>query len=168
MGTAQLGSLQIRAGAARVLLTASSNITWSVEDGVPEADLTPGNVIFSTANAKAFVLHASKAVFRPRDDAPTVGSVTLLNPKELLVRCSRGALIIAVEDDVRIIPEGNAYRVELDANAPPAYEVPQWGNQGLPHPPAKPPKFVWHAIAVTAFITFKAVWEALESPDRPR
>ena len=167
LSTAQLGSLQIRAGAARLLLTASSHITWGAENGVPQADLTSGNVVFSTANAKAFILHASKAVFRPRDDAPTVGSVTLLSPKELVVRCSRGALTIAVEDDVRVIPEGTAYRVVLDANAPPAADVPRWGNQNSPRKAGKS-KFIWYAIAFTSTVTAIAVWRALESPDRPK
>ena len=165
LGTAQLGSLEIRAGAARVHLTASSRVTWGAEAGVPRAELTSGNVIFSTANAKAFVLHASKAVLRPRDDTPTIGSVTLLNPKELVVRCSRGALTIAVEDDVRVIPEGTAYRVVLDANVPPVPDVPQWS----PKPPQKAgkSKFIWYAIAATSFATVIAVWRACESPDRP-
>jgi hypothetical protein len=165
--TDQLGNLQIRAGAARLQLTPSSHITWGSEDGVPVAVLTGGNAVFSTANAKAMVLRASKAVFRPRDDAPTVGSVTLLNPRELIVRCNRGALTIAVEDDVRVIPEGTAYRVVLDANAPPLPEVSSWGDQQGPRKAGKS-KFIWYAIAVVTVATFIAVHEACESPDRPK
>lgn len=164
--TDHVGSLQIRAGAARLLLTASSHITWGSEDGMPVAVLTGGNAVFSTANAKAFALRANKAVFRPRDDTPTIGSVTLLNPKELIVRCTRGAITIAVEDDVRVIPEGAAYRVVLDANAPPAPEVSGWGERREPHKAGKS-KFIWYAIAAVALVTFIAVHEACESPDRP-
>lgn len=168
LNTASQGSLQLRAGAARVLLTASSHVVWKAENDTPVAELTGGNVVFSTANAKAFVLHASKAVFRPRDDAPTVGSVTLLSPKELVVRCSKGALTIAVEDDERVIPEGTAYRVVLDANAPPMPELPGWG--GNPQEPRKAGKsrFIWYAIAFTSIVTAIAVWKACESPDRPK
>src|ERR1700740_1134410 len=61
LNTASQGSLQLRAGAARVLLTASSHVVWKAENDTPVAELTGGNVVFSTANAKAFVLHASKA-----------------------------------------------------------------------------------------------------------
>ena len=166
------GGLQIRAGAARVLLTASSRLVWGAEGGSASATLTGGTAAFSTVGAKAFVLHAGNATFRPRSDEPTVANVTLLNPKELVVRCSRGAVLIAVEDDVRVIPESTAYRVVLDpeaagrlagAAAPAAQGT--WG-QNPPHPPARS-KFIWYAIGFTALVTGFALYEALESPDRP-
>ena len=174
LDTEAVGNLQIRAGAARLVLTASSRLVWGAEGGSPSATLMGGTAAFSTAGAKAFVLHAGTAAFRPRGDEPTVANVTLLNPKELVVRCSRGALLIAVEDDVRVIPEGTAYRVVLDPEAAarmggaPAAAAPargQWG-QG---PPLKTGKsnFIWYAIAFTALITGVAIYEALESPDRP-
>ena len=163
------GSLQIRAGAARLVLTASSRLVWGAEGGSPSATLVGGTAAFSTAGAKAFVLHAGTAAFRPRSDEPTVANVTLLNPKELVVRCSRGAVLIAVEDDVRVIPEGTAYRVVLDPEAAArlggAPAPASWGQ----HPPIKAgkSKFIWYAIGFTALVTWFAVSEALESPDRP-
>src|SRR3954470_11162829 len=119
LDTDALGSLQVRTGAARLLLTASSRVTWNDDSGAPAATLTSGTAVFSTANSKAFALRAGTAVFRPRGEEPTVGNVTLLNAKELVVRCTRGALTIEVEDDIRVIPEGMAYHVILDPNATP-------------------------------------------------
>jgi hypothetical protein len=156
------GGLQIRAGAARVFLTASSRLVWGAEGASASATLTGGTAAFSTASAKAFVLRAGTATFRPRGDEPTVANVTLLNPRELVVRCSRGAVLIAVEDDVRVIPESTAYRVVLE---PEAAAQGTWG-QNPPHPPARS-KFIWYAIGFTALVTGFAVYEALESPDRP-
>jgi len=124
------------------------------------------------AGAKAFVLHAGKASFRPRGDEPTVANVTLLNPKELVVRCSRGAVLIAVEDDVRVIPEGTAYRVVLDPEAAgrlggaPAAAAQGWWGQNQKRRAGKS-NFIWYAIGFTALVTGFAVSEALESPDRP-
>jgi hypothetical protein len=175
LDTEQVGGLQIRAGAARLALTASSHLVWGAEGGSPSATLLGGTAAFSTAAAKAFVLHAGSAAFRPRGDEPTVANVTLLNPKELVVRCSRGAVLIAVQDDVRVIPEGTAYRVVLDPEAagrlggvPPPAATParaQWGQK----PPIKTGKsnFIWYEIAFAALVTSFAVSEALESPDRP-
>jgi hypothetical protein len=165
LNTDSSGHLQIRAAAARLLLTASSHVIWGEEEGTPEATLTGGTAIFSTANSKAFLLRAGTAVFRPENDQPTIGNVTLLNAKELVVRCSRGALTIAVEDDVRVIPEGTAYRIVLDANPLPSADAAQWD----PRPPKKSgkSKFIWYAIAFASGITIIAVHEALESPDRP-
>jgi hypothetical protein len=156
------GGLQIRAGAARVALTASSRLVWGAEGASASATLTGGTAAFSTASAEAFVLHAGTATFRPRGDEPTVANVTLLNPRELVVRCSRGAVLIAVEDDVRVIPESTAYRVVLE---PEAAAQGTWG-QNPPHPPARS-KFIWYAIGFTPLVTGFAVYEALESPDRP-
>lgn len=160
------GSLQVRSASARLLLTASSRAVWGVEDGTPEATLTSGTAAFSTANAKAFVLHASTAVFRPQSDEPTIGNVTLLNPKELVVRCSRGTLTIAVEDDIRVVPEGTAYHVLLDANALPAADAPQWGQPKQPRKAGKS-KFIWYAIAFTAVVTGIAAYKAWESDVDP-
>jgi hypothetical protein len=134
--------------------------------------LTGGTAAFSTSNAKAFVLHAGTAVLRPRDNEPTVANVTLLSAKELVVRCSRGALLIGVDDDVRVIPEGAAYHVVLDpdaavpAGALPAAAVPSsWGQD---HPiKAGKSKFIWYAIAFTSIVTAFLVWEVCESPDKP-
>ncbi len=166
------GGLQIRAGAARLALAASSRLVWGAEGGSPSATLTGGTAAFSTASAKAFVLHAGTAAFKPRGDEPTVANVTLLNPKELVVRCSRGAVLIAVEDDVRVIPEGMAYRVVLDpeaagrlggAAAPAAHG--SWGQNQKRK--AGQSNFIWYAIGFTALVPGFAVSEALESPDRP-
>lgn len=169
LDTEPKGSLQLRAGAARLLLTGASGVTWGTEGAMPMATLTRGGAVFSTANSRAFALRAGTAIFRPQNDQPTVGNVTILGPKELVVRCSRGALTIAVEDDVRVISEGTAYRVVLDPEAAARVaETPtpaSWG-QNLPRK-AGTNKFIWYAIAFTVLVTAIALDEALESPDRP-
>jgi hypothetical protein len=155
-------------------LTASSGLVWGTEGGSPSATLTRGTAAFSTAGAKAFVLHAETATFRPRSNEPTIANVTLLNPKELVVRCSRGAVLIAVEEDVRVIPEGTAYRVVLDPEAAgrlggaPAAATPA-RTSGNQNPPRKAGKsnFVWYAIAFTALVTGYVVSEVFESPSSP-
>jgi hypothetical protein len=91
-----------------------------------------------------------------------------LNPKELVVKSVRGSLQIAVEDDVREIPEGEAYRVVLDPNADP--QGPRGaGTKGMGGPPIKAAKsrFIWYAVAITAGVTFFVVHEALESASHP-
>lgn len=170
LNTEDTGSLQLRAGAARLLLNAKSGVTWGTEEGMPLATLNWGGAVFSIAGSHALTLKARTAILRPQTDQPTVGNVTILGPKELVVRCSRGALTIAVDDDVRLIPEGTAYRVLLDAEAAArAAAEPSgstsWG-QNRPIRSGKS-KFLWYAIAFTSVVTAFAVWEALESPDRP-
>lgn len=173
LDTAPTGSMQIRAGAARLVLSASSRLVWGIDGSSAGATLTGGTAAFSTAGANAFVLHASTAAFKPRGDEPTVANITFLNPKELVVRCSRGAVLIAVEDDVRVVAEGMAYHVVLDpAAAVPPGGVPapatrgSWGQNQSPIKAGKS-KFIWYAIAFTTIVTGIALWQAWESPDRP-
>jgi hypothetical protein len=168
LSTDQVGSIQIRAGAARLLVASASTATLSQDEATPSATLTAGTATFSTANSRAFLLHVASAVIRPNTDQPTIGKVTVLSPKELVVKSVRGSLQIAVEDDVREIPEGEAYRVVLDPNADP--QGPRGaGTKGIGGPPIKAAKskFIWYAVAITAGVTIFVVHEALESPDHP-
>jgi hypothetical protein len=172
LSTGDEGSVQLRAGAARFLLAKASAATIGEDNGTPIATLQRGAATFSTANAKAFSLIAATAVIRPRSDEPTIGRVTMLDAKQLVVGCTRGALTITVGDDSRVIPEGSTYRVVLDPSAEEAQQQPPpegAGTKGSGRPPlmAARSRFIWYAIAAVTVATIFAVHEALESPDRP-
>jgi hypothetical protein len=171
--TADAGSVQLRTASARFLLAASSMATVHEDGGMPEATLLRGSATFSTASAKAFALNAATAVIKPKSDEPTIGQVTMLSAKQLLVKCTRGALTITVGDDSREIAEGSAFRIVLDPaesaeaqNQPPPQGAGTKGSGGSPLKAAKS-KFVWYAVAAVGVVTFFTVQEALESPDRP-
>lgn len=166
LSTDEVGSIQIRAGAARLLLASASAATLSLEEVSPAATLTAGTATFSTANSKAFVLHVATAIIRPNTDRPTIGKVKVLGPKELIVQATRGSLEIAVVDDVREVPEGTAYRVVLDPNADP--QGPRGaGTKAMGGPPIKAAKskFIWYAVAVTGGLTWWVVHESCESAE---
>jgi hypothetical protein len=171
LSTDQSGSVQIRAGAARLQLASRTIATLLSDDGGPAAALTLGSATFSTANSKALSIRFANALIRPATDQPTTGRVTVLGPKEFIVKSIRGSLTIAVEDDVREIPEGTGYRILLDSSAPAA--APQGargaGTNGPGGPPVKAAKnrFIWYAVSATAVVTFLAVRETVESANRP-
>ena len=173
LSTDTSGSIQVRAGAARLLLANSSIATFTRDEANPAATLSSGSATFSTANAKALSLYVATAVIRPASDKPTFGCVTVLGPKEFIVKSTRGPLTIAVEDDVREIPEGAGYRIVLDTAAAAASPEPQGpqgaGTKGTGGPPirAARSRFIWYAVAITAVVTFLALQEVWESPDRP-
>ncbi len=169
LSTEQSGSVQVRAGAARLLLSSASSATFSQDDASPSATLTFGSATFSTANSNAFALHVSSAVIRPSTNQPTIGQVTVLNPKELIVKSTRGSLSISVEDDVREIPEGAAYRIVLDPNAADPQGPRGAGTKGQGGPPIKAAKsrFIWYAVAVTSAVTAVTFIEVFLSPTRP-
>jgi hypothetical protein len=170
--TAEAGSVQLRTASARFLLAASSVATLNEDGGMPEATLLQGSAAFSTASAKAFALNAATAVIKPKSDEPTIGQVTLLSRKQLLVKCTRGALTITVGDDSREIAEGHAFRIVLDPaseeaqNQPPPQGSGTKGSGASPLKAAKS-KFMWYAVGAVGVVAFFAVSEALESPDRP-
>ena len=169
LSTELSGSVQVRAGAARLLLSGASIATLSQEDANPAATLTLGSATFSTANSNAFALHVASAVIRPNTNQPTIGRVTVLNPKELIVKSTRGSLSIAVEDDVRDIPEGAAYRIVLDPNAADPQGPRGAGSKGYGGSPMKAAKsrFVWFAVAATGVVTVFGFTEVFESAARP-
>jgi hypothetical protein len=171
LSTADAGSVQLRTASARFLLAASSMATLNDDGGMPQATLLRGSAAFSTASAKAFALNAATAVIKPKSDEPTIGQVTMLGPKQLLVKCTRGALTVTVGDDSREIAEGRAFRIVLDAseeaqNQPPPQGSGTKGSGGSPLSAAKS-RFMWYAVGGVGVVTFFVVQEALESPDRP-
>jgi hypothetical protein len=172
LSTEKFGSLQVRAGAARFMLSSASSAAVGVDAATPSARLLSGTVVFSTANAKAFVLHASTADIRPQTNQPTVAQVTYVNDKELQVRSNRGSLAITVDGETQIVPESMAYRVILDPSSYYAAESAQ-GPRGVGTrqggPPLKAGKshFLLIAIIAVGVATGVALYEALQSPDAP-
>ena len=174
LATDPQGSVQIRAGAARLLLQSASAAVVNDSDGAPSAKLLLGTATFSTGNAKAFTLYASRAAIRSQSDAPTIGQVTYLNEKELLVISKRGPLTITVDGETQLIPEGAAYRVVLDP-PPTMAQGPEGAGSGKRNkntangPPLKAGRsyFLVGAVTVTGVVTGLAISEALESPNRP-
>jgi hypothetical protein len=174
--TDETGSVQVRAGAARLQLSSSSIAVLDKVVASPSASLTRGTAIFSTANSKAFVLHVGNMVIQPETDEPTVTQVSVVGPKQLMVRSTRGSVTVAVDDDVRVIPEGMAYRIVLDpsnaelaAAASAASQGPQGAGSGRRAMPRRAGRnrFVWFAIGIVGAATFFAVWQAVQSPSKP-
>jgi len=172
LSTEQQGSVQVRAGAARLLLSSASSAVVNDTAGAPSAKLLSGTAVFSTGNAGAFTLYASTAAIRAESDAPTIGQVTYLNERELLVTAKRGPLTVTVGGEDQLIAEGKAYHVYLD---PEMAQGPQGAGSGSQGPGGKGgsplkagrSRFLIVAVTATAVVTAIAVSEALESPSRP-
>lgn len=174
LSTALQGSVQVRAGKARLLLLSSSCAVISDTEGTPAARLLNGTATFSTGNAHAFTLFASDAAVRAQTDAPTIGQVSYLGPKELLVRATRGSLVVTVENDAQIVAEGTSYRVMLDqpeemAQGPAGAGSGRDRGLGSGRPPRRAgrSRFIYIAGGAAAVVTYLAVSEALESAQRP-
>src|SRR6202790_709010 len=82
--TIATGSVQLRAGAARLLLTGDTAAVLGKDEVSPAASLTRGTAVFSTATSKAFVMHVGSMAIRPETDQPTVAQVTVIGTKQLM------------------------------------------------------------------------------------
>jgi hypothetical protein len=176
LSTELQGSVQVRTGAARLLLLGASSAIVNDSQGAPSAKLLQGTATFSTGNAHAFTLYASKASIRAQTDSPTVGQVTYMNEKELLVTARRGQLNVTVEDETQVIPEGTSYRVLLDpatevAQAPEGAGAGQQDdkNKNQQHGPLRAgrSRFLIVATAAIGAATVVLVVMAMESNDLP-
>lgn len=164
--TSANGSLQVRTGAARFLLSSASTAILLQEETSPAAILTSGSAMFSTANANAFALHVFSAVIRANSNEPTIGQVKVLGNNELIVASTRGSLACDIGGEIRVIAEGESFRVVIDdAGQGPAGN----GGRGSGRPPrmAGRSKGIYYIVGAIAFVTIWALHEALESPDRP-
>jgi hypothetical protein len=167
------GNMQLRAGAARLLLLSSSSAIVDDSDGAPSARLVMGTATFSTGNAHAFTLFASKAAIRAQTDAPTIGQVTYLSEKDLLVTSRRGGLTVTVENETQVVPEGSSFHVLLDPAAesqgPAGAGTENKKQKGSNTGPLKAgrSRFLIVAVGATGIATYFALSEALESPARP-
>lgn len=175
LSTEAQGSVQMRAGAAaKLLLQGGSTAVVNDTNGAPSADLVMGTATFSTGNSQAFTLYASKAAIRAQSDEPTIGQVTLVNSKTLVVTSKRGPLTVTVEGETQVVEAGKSFQVLLD---PEMAQGPEGagaggGSQG-PAPKNGPPlkagrsRFLLVAVALTGVATYFAISEAVESAARP-
>ena len=171
LSTEGQGTIQVRAGAARLLLLSSTVAEVNDEEGTPSAKLLMGTATFSTGNAHAFTLYASKASVRANTDAPTIGQVVYVNDKELIVVAKRGSLVVTVGDDTQVVTEGTAYRVLLDpvvaeTQQPSGAGAPSQGPRGGPLKAGRS-RFMIVSTAFIGAVTAFAILEACESAKRP-
>jgi|SRR5690349_3940091 len=172
LSTESTGIIQIRTKAARLQLVQSGTAELTDTNGIPTATLLSGTAVFSTANAKAFLLRASIAEIRAGSDAPTVGQVWMISPKELRVQSARGTLAVTVDGVTKLIPEAAAYRVLLDPDAPPPEPAQEPQGAGAKKKraialPTAQNRVIYTLVAAVAVVTILAVHKAFESPDRP-
>lgn len=82
-------------------------------------DLNAGSVYFSAAEGEVTEVHVGEAVLRSASNQPTQAVVTLAAPKVLQVTTRKGGLNFSYREEFRFLPEGETYRIYLDAPAEP-------------------------------------------------
>jgi hypothetical protein len=79
-----------------------------------QAELNSGTLVFSQARIASFDVLVDGASLRAVADRPTVGQVTVVGPKTLIISTRQSSLLFSYRDDSEVIQEGQSYRVLLD------------------------------------------------------
>ena len=151
------GSLSLRSGSSQLILPGDSAILLNNNGSSLTAMLQRGSVGFRVDSGGALRISAGDVRVRPQSAAPTVGQVTLENCA-VLVTSRVQALEVTAGKETKIVEEGKSYRVLFDG------ACGNRSNQAPRH--AAYSRFILIPITV-GVITWLAICEALESPDRP-
>jgi len=167
--TTATGLVRVRAGAARFYLAGQSNLKLRAASGGTLAQLVAGTLVFSSAKIDAMDVEVAQAHIRPASDQPTVAQISVIGPKEIDIRATRGSLQFSYKGEFKIIPQGSAYRFVLDPPEDALFPASRaFPDQGPPTNPAHPnKKFLYFIIGAAGVATYIAIDEALESPSKP-
>lgn len=169
--TTPTGVLRVRANAAQLYLAGQSNLKLHAASGGTLAQLGGGTLVFSSAKVGAMDVEVAQAHIRPASDQPTVAQISVVGPKQIDVRATRGSLQFSYNGESQIIPEGSAYQFVLDP--PEDMVLPGSASRAFPDkqgpgPGRRRPKgFLYFILGASAVATFLAIDEALESPSKP-
>jgi hypothetical protein len=161
LSTAAEGALQFRGSSARLFLAAQTGVTLHALPKGTQTELRLGTLVFSTSNSNAMEIVANRAAIRSATDRPTVAQVSIVSAKEIRVTPRQGSVEVTFNGETEKLSEGGTYRVMLEP--PPASP----GSDRTRSPGRVPKGFFVVLIGAASVITFLAVQEALESPDRP-
>jgi hypothetical protein len=169
--TASDGLLRVRAGAAQFYLPGQSALTLHSAPGGAIAKLTTGRIVFSSAKAAAMDIEFAQAHIRPSSDQPTVAQISIAGRKTVDVRAQRGSVQFSYRGQTQLVPQGADYRFILDPSDEDrsvASSTPPFPNTKVTGPGGKENKaFLYFIIGGIGVITYLAIDEAVESPDKP-
>lgn len=154
------GMLRLRVGAAQLYLMEKSGLLLRQTPAGAGAVLEQGTVVWSAAASDAFELRALDAMIRAKQGQPAVGQVTLLGSNAFVVTSNRGQLEVTLDEETRVIPEGNSYRVEIE----PESQGPTGGGRSPRR--AGRSKFIWIPLLAIGGVTAYFISRAVMSPDK--
>jgi hypothetical protein len=116
LSTEAEGRLGLRTGRSEITLGGKTQIELIHMDGGAHVDMEAGSIHFSSEENEIVEVHMADAMVRPASAQPTQASVALLGPKVLQIAAEHGTLHFTYRDEQRNLPEGQTYRIYLDAD----------------------------------------------------
>ena len=156
------GSLRLRVATGQVYLLSASAANLGQNGSVLRATALRGTIGFSSLTAKEFEVETPEGIIHAANNLPAYGQVTIAGPKEAVVSCYRGTLLLERNGQELLIDAGKSYDVSLV----PDPEPPQ-GRAGVS--PAYTDHLVWKLIVIgTAGVVAYVLWRHFsESPTDP-
>ena len=156
------GSLRLRVATGQLYLLSSSAANLGQDGSVLRATAVRGTVGFSSLTARQFELETPEGTVHAANSLPAYGQVTIAGPKEAVVSCYRGTLLLERNGQQLLIEAGKSYDVSLVSDP----EPPQ-GKAGVT--PAYADHLVWKLIVIGgAALTGYLLWRHFtESPVDP-
>ena len=81
--------------------------------------MSAGSLFFSAAKDQRIEIHLEEATLWPEGKQPTQAWVAILSPRVLQITAHRGGLDFTYHQEFRNLPEGETYRIYLDAPSEP-------------------------------------------------
>ncbi|MGB7728215.1 MAG: hypothetical protein WBL50_09300 [Candidatus Acidiferrum sp.] len=119
LSTEAEGRLSVRLGHSVLTLGEKTEVVLVPLADTLHVDMSVGSLRFSAAQNEAIEVHVQEAIVRQASTQATQASVTILAPKVLQITAERGNLNFVYQDEFRVLPEGQTYRLYLDSPSEP-------------------------------------------------
>ena len=132
LSTEQQGRISVRVGHSLLSLAGNTSATvFHITDGV-HVDLTAGSLHFNGASGEVAEMHVGEALLRTVSKQAAQARLTILAPNVLQVTAQKGGVNFSYREEFRYLPEGQTYRIYLDAPAEPQVDaVSGTGRAGI-------------------------------------
>jgi hypothetical protein len=164
LATSAEGKLGVRVGAATLIFSQGALATLERIEKGTHVDMAAGALYFTAPEAVFVEVHLAGAVLRPESNQATQAEVQRLGPKVIQVSAKRGNLELYYGEEFQLIPEGETYRIYLDAPAEPQKPA----GAGAPNAPIKTKTVIYIVSgAAVGALTAWGIHELVESSGTP-
>ncbi len=113
------GKLGVRVGSATLAFSRGAVASLQRIEKGAHVDMEGGSTFFAAPENVIIEVHVTDALFRPEPGHATQAEVRQLGPKVVQVLALKGNLEFRYRNEFQLIPEGETYRIYLDAPAEP-------------------------------------------------
>jgi len=132
LSTELQGRISVRVGHSVLTLAGNTSASvFHITDGI-HVDLTAGSLYFNGASGEVAEMHVGEALLRTVSKQIARTGITVLAPNVLQVTAQKGGVNFSYREEFRYLPEGQTYRIYLDAPAEPQVDaVSQTARAGI-------------------------------------